>query len=133
MAETNSRRFKILGVGWLGLGALSFAYVFINLFSLAQGHAPSATEVSDGFWVFLWGAIVIGAIGVVNGSALLLRNPAARPLLSISSLILLLPSIGLLVPLLVVFPSLWLALSKDGKKALESYMARGRNPDVALS
>ena len=109
MHETNNRKFKILGAAWLGLGGIAFAYVFINLFSLAQGNTPSATEVSDGYWVFFVGALVIGAICMLNGLALLRRNPVARPLLIISSIVLL-PSAGLVVPLLVVASSLWLTL-----------------------
>ena len=124
MPETNNRKIKILGSAWLGLGGLAFAYVFVDLFSLAQGNSPSATEVADGYWVFFLGALVIGAIGIANGLALLLRSPVARPVLAISSLVLLLPSVGLLVPLLVVVPSLWLTLAKDGKEAFESYVAR---------
>ena len=123
MPENNKRKIKILGAAWLGMGGLAFAYVFVNLFSLAQGNAPSAEEATDGYWVFFLGALVIGAIGTVNGLAVLRRNPVARPILAISSLVLLLPSVGLLVPLLVVVPSLWLTLSKDGKEAFESYVA----------
>ena len=124
MLGTNNRKIKILGAAWLGLGGLAFAYVLVNLLLLAKGDTPSATEVSDGYWVFFLGALVIGAIGMVNGLALLRRNPLARRLLAISSLVLLLPSAALLVPLLVVLPSLWLTLSPGGKEALESYMVR---------
>ncbi len=67
---------------------------------------------------------MIGAIGMVNGVALLRRTPIARPLLAISSLVLLVPSAALLVPLLVVAPSLWLTLSRGGKEAFEIYIAR---------
>ena len=123
MPDAQNRRFKILGAGWLGLGGLSFAFLLTLLFPLAQGNAPSATEVSDGYWVFAALALVVGAIGMVNGLALLRRNPVARPLLMVSS-ILLLPSASLLVPLLVVAPSLWLTMSRGGKEAFESYMAR---------
>lgn len=123
MPETNNRNIRILGAAWLALGGLALVYVIINLFSLAQGNAPSATEVSDGYWVFFVGALVIGIAGMANGFSLLLRNPVARPLLAVSSL-LLLPTAFAIVPLLVVAPSLWLALSGDGKKALESYIAR---------
>ena len=124
MTETHDRKFKILGAAWLGLGVLMFAYAFINLFPLALGNAPSATEVSDGYWVFIALGLVIGAIGTVNGLALLRRNPMARPVLLVSSL-LLLTTATLLVPLLVVVPSLWLTLSRDGKQAFEGYMATG--------
>ena len=124
MPQTNNRNIKILGAAWLGLGILSFAYAFISLFPLAQGNAPSATAVADGYWVFIALGIVLGAIGVVNGLALLRRSAVARRLLAISSLVLLLPSLGLVVPLLVVGPSIWLTLSRDGKEAFESYMAR---------
>lgn len=130
MAETNDRKFKILGAGWLGLGGLAFAFAFITLFPLAQGNFPSATQVSDGYWVFVALGLVFGAIGTVNGLALLRRIPAVRPLLAISS-ITLLPSATLVFPLLVVLPSLWLTLFTDGKKAFGSYMARGIDEKVA--
>ena len=61
---------------------------------------------------------------MVNGLVLLSRIPVARPVLAVSSLVLLLPSVALVVPLLVVGPSLWLTLSNDGKEAFGSYMAR---------
>ena len=67
---------------------------------------------------------VVGAICMGNGLALLRRNPVARRLLAISSLVLLLPSAGFVVPLVVVLPSIWLTLSPGGKEAYESYMAR---------
>ena len=121
MPETNNRRIKILGAAWLGLGGLGFAYVFINL---ALDYPPSATEVSDGYWVFILLALVVATIGMVNGLALLRRNRVARRIVAISSLVLLLPSAAFIVPLLVVVPSLWLTLSRDGKEAFESYMAR---------
>ena len=123
MSETNNRKFKILGGGWLGMGGLALAFAFITLFPLAQGNAPTATEVSDGYWVFAVGGLVIGAIGMVNGLALLRRNRLARPVLAISSF-LLLPTAAFVVPVLVVAPSLWVTLSSDGKEAFESYLAR---------
>ena len=123
MSETSDRRFKILGAAWLGLGGLSFAFVFSELFPLALGNAPSATEVADGYWVFVALGLVIGAIGTVNGRALLRRIPVARRFLTVSSFVLL-PSAGLMVPLRVIAPSLWLTLSRDGKQAFEGYMAR---------
>ena len=52
MPENSNRKFKILA--WLGLGGLGFAYVIINL---AQDYPPSATQVSDGYWVFLGGPL----------------------------------------------------------------------------
>ena len=133
MPDTNNRKLiKILGAAWLGLGGLGFAYVFINLFPFAQGNAPSATEVSDGYWVFVGLGLVMGAIGTVNGLTLLRRNPVARRVLAISSWVLLLPAAAFFVPLLVVLPSLWLALSRDGKEAFESYMSREKDGKVAL-
>ena len=73
MPETKNRNFKIVAV-WLGLGGLGFTYAFVHLFPLAQGNAPSATEVSDGYWVFIALALVLGAVGTVTGLALLRRN-----------------------------------------------------------
>ena len=124
MPETNNHKIKVLGAAWLGLGGLSLAYAFISLFPLAQGNAPTATAVAEGYWVFVALSLVMGAIGMVIGLTLLHRIPMARPVLTISSLVLLLPSAAFLVPLLVVAPSLWLTLSRDGKEAFESYMAR---------
>ena len=68
---------------------------------------------------------------MVNGLALLRRNRVARLVLATSSVVLLLPSLALIVPLLVVLPSLWLTLSGDGKDAFEIYMAR-ENGTVAF-
>ena len=124
MPETANGKIKILGAAWLGLGGLAFLYAFISLYPLAQGKYPSAPAVSEGSWVYALGALVMGAIGMVNGLALLRRNPVARRVLAISSLVLLLPSTVLLVPLLIVGPSIWLTLSKDGKEAFERYIAR---------
>ncbi len=123
MSETKNRKFKILGAAWLGLGGLSFTYAVVSLLPVALGNPPTATEVADGYWVFVALGVVIGAIGAANGLALLRRSPVARPLLAISSFVLL-PSAGLVVPLLVVAPSLWLTLSRDGKEAFEGYVAR---------
>ena len=123
MPETYDRKIKILGAAWLVLGVLAFVFAIVTLFPLALGDTPTETEVSDGYWVFAALGLVIGAIGMVNGSALLRRNPVARPII-LGSSILLLPSAGLVLPLLIVAPSLWLTLSGDGKEALESYMAR---------
>ena len=123
MPETKNRNFKVLGAAWLGLGGLGIGYAFISLFPLAQGNTPSATAVAEGYWVFNLLGLVMGAIGMVNGLALLRRYPVAR-LLAIWSSVLFLPLAGLIVPLLVIGPSLWLMLSKDGKEAFDSYMAR---------
>ena len=123
MAETNIRNIKILGAAWLALGGLALAFAFITLFPLTQGNPPSATEIADGYWVFVVLGLVVGAIGMVNGLALLRRYPRARPIVAISS-VLLLPSAGLVLPLLIVAPSLWLTLSVGGKEAFESYLAR---------
>lgn len=67
--------------------------------------------------------LAIGVICVVSGLGLLLRSPVARPFLIISSIVFI-PLVGLVVPLLVLAPSLWLTVSTGGKKAFESYMAR---------
>ena len=116
----NNRNFKILGAAWLVLGGLGFALVVLNL---TLDYPPSATEGSDGYWVFLILYLVMGAIGLVNGLALLRRIRVARRLVAISSLVLLLPSAAFIVPLLVVGPSLWLWFG-GGKEAFESYIAR---------
>ena len=124
MPETN-KLIKILGAAWLGLGGLCFAVVFINLLPLVQGNTPSGLfESGDGWWIVDLVVLVVGAIGMLNGLALLRRHPVARLLVAISSWVLFLPSAGFLVPLLIVAPSLWLTLSRGGKEALESYMAR---------
>ena len=130
MSETKNRKFKILGAGWLVLGGLAFA---VSLLAIAQ-VIIGLSAAEDGFIqgsVFVLVLLVVGAIFSVNGVALLRRNPVARPIMAISSLVLLIPSaVGLVVsgigglPLLVVAPSLWFTLSGRGKKAFESYMAR---------
>ena len=122
MDETGNRNIKILGIGWLAVGGLAFTFALITLFPFAQGNPPSATEIADGYWVFVTLGLVTGAIAVANGLALVRRNLLARPLLTVSS-ILLLPSAGLVVPLLVVAPNIWLTLSKGGKETFESYLA----------
>ena len=122
MPKTRNRDIKILGALWLGLGSLGFVYAFTALFPLTQGYTPSATAVNEGYWIYILGALVIGTIGAVNGIALLRRYPVARRLLAITSLVLFLPAAVLVLPLLVVIPSLW--LTSSGKAALQSYMAR---------
>jgi hypothetical protein len=52
------------------------------------------------------------------------KNPLARPLMVVSSSVLLIPSVAFIVPVVVAAPSLWLMLSKGGKEALGSYAAR---------
>ena len=106
MPESNDRRIKMLAAAWLVLGGLVFAFVLASLFPLLQGETPSPFEAGDEWPIVVLAFAVAAAIGVVNGSALLRRSPVARPLLAISSLVLLLPSAGLMVPLLVVAPSL---------------------------
>ena len=123
MAQTSNRNFKILGAAWLVLGGLALAFAFITLFPLAQGDGPSAEAVSEGYWVFALLALVMGAAGMVSGLALLRRSRIARPALVTSS-VLLLPTVSLVVPLVVVGPSLWLTLTRSGKEVLESYMAK---------
>lgn len=124
MSGTNNRLFKILGAAWLGLGGFSCAVVFINVLPLFQGNTPSGLfESGDGWWIVDLVFLVVGAMCLVSGLTLLRRNPVSRRLLVISSMVLL-PLSGLLVPLLVAAPSLWLTLSGDGKEAFESYMAK---------
>ena len=125
MPGSNDRNIKILGAAWLVLGGLAVALVLISLFPLLQGNTPSPFEAGDEWPIVVLVFAVVAAIGVVNGLALLRRKRIAPPLLAISSSVLLLPSIGLLVPLLVVAPSLWLTLSQGGKEAFESYLAGG--------
>ena len=122
MPGTNNRNIKILGAAWLGLGGITFAIVLVALFQILF----TSQEVEGGNWgglVFVLVLLVLGSIQIVNGLALLRRNPVARPLIAISSLVLLLPSVFSVFPLLVVVPSLWLTLSRGGKKAVESYLA----------
>ena len=121
MPETNNRKFQILGAAWLGLGGLAFAFTFAQLVRFPLDNAPTATEVSDGYWFFVVFGLVVGVIGVVNGLTLLRRHPVARLAVAISSLVLLIPAGALVVPLLVLAPSLWLTLSTGGKEAFESY------------
>ena len=123
MALETNRRFKILGIAWVGLGGFFLVVVLINMLPLVQGNTPEGLfESGSGWWIVDLVFLSIGTIWMVNGLALLRRNPAARSLTVVSSL-LLLPASGLVVPLLVVAPSLWLVLSRGGKEAFERYLA----------
>ena len=126
MAQTKNRNLKILGAGWLGLGGFITALAFVAVFSVFLGDDPetAAFESGDNWWIVVLVLLVSGALQIANGLALLRRNPVARPLIAISSLVLLLPSVLSVFPLLVVGPSLWLTLTRSGKEVLESYMAR---------
>lgn len=136
MPETTNRKFKILGTAWLALGGIFLALALLAFVSVVLGDDPDAQafEAGDKWWIVVLVLLGVGAILMVPGLALLRRDPVARSLLIISSLVLLIPSavgavaaggaVGLVGALLVVVPSLWLTLSKGGKKAYESYMAR---------
>ena len=132
MPETNNRKFKILGAAWLGLGGIFLALAFLAFLSVVIGDDPAgrAFEAGDKWWIVVLVLLGIGAILMIPGLALLRRNPVARPLITISSLVLLIPSAVLVVTgigvlfLLVLLPSLWLTLSRSGKEAFKSYMAR---------
>ena len=137
MLGNKNRNIKILGAAWLGMGGILLALAFIAFLSVVVGEDPAgqAFEAGDKWWIVVLVFLGIGAILMVPGLALLRRNPAARPLWIMSSLALLIPSVvwvvaagngvvNLVAALLVVVPSLWLTLSKGGKRALESYMAR---------
>ena len=123
MPATNNRKFRILGAAWIVLGGLIFAFILVSLFPLVQGDTPSPFEAGDEWWIVLLVFAAVGAILTANGLTLLRRNPIARPFLVISSLVLLLPSAALVVPLLVLVPSLWFTLSRGGREELDSYMA----------
>ena len=132
MSDTNSRKFKILGAGWLGLGGLWLALAFVAFLSVILGDDPAAAafESGDKWWIVVLALLALGAVFSVNGMALLRRNPVGRRLLAVSSSVLLMPSAvgvvtGIGIPLLlVVAPSLWLTMSKGGKDAYESYISR---------
>ena len=132
MLGTNVRKIKILGAGWLFLGGIFLALAFAALLSVVIGDDPAtwAFESGEKWWVVVLVLAAVGAIPTVNGLTLLRRNPAGRPVLAISSLVLFIPSAVAVVAgmgvlfLLVVVPSLWLTLSRGGKRAFESYMAR---------
>ena len=125
MRWANNRNIKILGSAWLILGGLALVGVL-----LALGQILFSSEEAEGGVIFVLVLLVLGAISSVNGLALLRRYPIARPLIAITSLVLLIPSIpgvvsGVGIPaFLVLVASLWLTLSRGGKEALESYMAR---------
>ena len=123
MPGTSIRNIKILGAAWLGMGGLTFAIVFMALFQIFV-TSEEVEGGSLGGLIFVLVLLVLGSIQVVNGLALLRRNPVARPLIAISSILLLPPSVLAVFPLLFVAPSLWLTLSSGGKRALASYMAR---------
>ncbi len=132
MYGTRNRNIKILGAGWLVFGGIFLALALLAFLSVVIGDDPEgqAFEAGDKWWIVVLVFLVLGAFFSVNGLALRRRYPAARPLLAISSLALLIPSAvgvvtGVGIPLLlVVVASLWLTLSRGGKRAYESYMAR---------
>ena len=127
-----NRKFRFLGAGWVGWGGFFLAIAFLAFLSVVIGDDPEtqAFEAGDKWWIVVLVFLVLGATFSVNGLALLRRNPVARSVLAISSLVFLIPSALLVVTgsgvllLFVVVPSLWLTLSKGGKEAYESYMAR---------
>ena len=129
MRGTSNRNIKILGAAWLVGGGLFFA---IALFAIVQViiDTSAAEDGLLGGVVFVLVLLVLGATFSVNGLALLRRSPATRPLIAISSLVLLIPSAGGAVTgigipaFLMVVASLWLTLSSGGKEALESYMTK---------
>ena len=126
MPKANDRGIKFIGVGWLGLGALGLVYVLFGLLLLAQGITPGEAAVREGYWGYFLMALALGAIGMFNGFALLLRYPVARLTLAISSWVMLLPALVFVFPLLVLLPSLWLTMLQGGKETFTSYLARGK-------
>ena len=132
MPETKNRKFKILGAAWLGLGGIFLALALVAFLSVVIGNDPEtqAFEAGDKWWIVVLVLLGLAAIQMASGLTLLRRNPVARPVLVISSLVLLYPAAvgvvtGIGIPFLVaVVASLWLTLTKGGKRALESYMAR---------
>ncbi|MDA1347919.1 MAG: hypothetical protein O3A47_03510 [Chloroflexi bacterium] len=132
MPKANNRNIKILGAGWLVLGGIFLAIALVAFLSVVIGNDPDgqAFESGDKWWIVVLVLLALGAVPMVNGLALLRRNPVARPLIAISSLVFLIPSAagaatGVGIPfLLVVLASLWFTSSKNGKKAFESYVAR---------
>ena len=132
MRGTMNRNIKILGAAWLGFGGIFLALAFIAFLSVVIGDDPEtqAFEAGDKWWIVVLVFVGLGAVFSVNGLALRRRYPALRPVLAISSLVLLIPSVvGVVtgvgaVLLLVVASSLWLTLSRAGKKTYASYMAR---------
>ena len=126
MLGTTNRKIKILGAVWLGVGGIFLALAFVAFLSVVIGDDPAgqAFEAGDKWCIVVLVLLGIGAILMVPGLALLRRNPVARPLLAITSLVLLVPSVLAVFPLLVVLPSLWVTLSTGGKEAFESYTPR---------
>jgi len=132
MLGNKNRNIKILGAAWLGMGGILLVLAFIAFLSVVVGEDPAgqAFEAGDKWWIVVLVLLGIGAILMVPGLALLRRNPVARPLIAVFSLVLLVPAAvsvvtGIGAPfLLVVVASLWLTLSRGGKQAIESYLAR---------
>ena len=132
MLGNKNRNIKILGAAWLGMGGILLVLAFIAFLSVVVGEDPAgqAFEAGDKWCIVVLVLLGIGAILMVPGLALLRRNPVARPLIAVFSLVILVPSAvsvvtGIGAPfLLVVVASLWLTLSRGGKQAIESYLAR---------
>jgi hypothetical protein len=134
MHAGQNRNISILGGLWLVLGGHAIVRAVV---AFAQ-HLIEPSAAAD--WADFSGyMLVLGFIHMVNGWALLRRNQMARPLLAISSFVLIVLyalSFGpppeysgagdngfvLSIPVVgvVMTASLWLALSGRGKKALKS-------------
>ena len=93
MPETTNRKFKILGTAWLALGGIFLALALLAFVSVVLGDDPDAQafEAGDKWWIVVLVLLGVGAILMVPGLALLRRDPVARSLLIISSLVLLIP------------------------------------------
>ena len=137
MLGSQNRNIKILGGLWLVLGGLAFARAISAIIQFKIEPSAAADWVD-----YFLGMLVVGSLHMVSGWALLRRNPLARPLLAISSFVLLVfyaglvaappeysgagrtSQIGGVLPLLVLVVVFWLTLSGRGKEALKSYVAR---------
>ena len=137
MRGASNRNIKILGGAWLVLGVVALVRAALGV--AQQIIEPSGAADWVDFSLFM---AIMGAVHMVNGWVLLRRKPMTRPLLAISSSVLLIlyvlgavsppeysgagriGPIDSVPPLLVLVASLWLTMWGRGKRALESYVAR---------
>ena len=137
MRGTNNRNIRVLGGAWLVLGVVAFARALLGIAEQIIDPSGAADWVDHSL-----GMAFLGSVHLATGGVLLRRVPKTRPILAISSFVLLIwyvlgatnppeydgagriSAIGSVPPLLVLGISLWFTSWGRGKQALERYMAK---------
>ena len=82
MPDNNDRKFKVLGAGWLVLGAVAFAVAAVALLSVVLADDPDSAAFESGgmWWIVVLVSLVLAA--VCTGSRVLSERtgvPASLP------------------------------------------------------